>query len=142
MAKTKTDVATLPAVSDVVSFGFDASPDAIAAACAVVSEATGQAIQPGVYQVSVAFVGDSLTLPVWPVIDVLAVRYFDGNGNEHDGDPAHYSRTLDGGRTVLRAKPRRMWPNGAERADAITVTYLAGYIELPPGLRSMVANLL
>ena len=124
-------------LSGAATFGFDAPLDVITAACAAVSEATGQVIQPAVYEVSVRAIDTALTLPKWPVLDVLRVRYFDGNGAEHDGDPADYYRTLDGGKTVLRAKPRRMWPNGADRDDAITVTYRAGYDELPPGLRAI-----
>ena len=120
------------------AFGFDAPAQAITDACAVVSEASGHVITPEVWEVAVPRVDGALTLPKWPVLDVLAIRYFDGNGNEHAADPAHFYRTLDVLKTVLRPKARRMWPNGADRPDAITVTFLAGYTELTPALRAMV----
>ena len=116
------------------------TPEDIAKACAVVSEATGQVITPEVWEVSVPRVDGALMLPKWPVLDVLRIRYFDGEGREHEADPTHFYRTLDQGRMVLRPKARRMWPNGADRPDAITVTFLAGYTDLPPAIAAMIGS--
>lgn len=120
------------------SFGFDAWQEAITAACDVVSEALGQIVRPQVWEVAVPAVDGALTLPKWPVIDVLRVRYFDGAGNEHDMAPTDFYRTFDGLKTIMRPKARRAWPSGVDRPDAITVTFLAGYTELPPNVRAMI----
>lgn len=124
------------------SFAFDASDKAIAEACRVVSEATGQVIAPEVWEVSLPRIDGALVLPKWPVLEVLRIRYFDVAGNEHEAEPAHYYRTLDGLKTVMRPKARRLWPNGADRPDAITVTFRAGYTELTPALDAMIGALL
>lgn len=70
--------------------------------------------------------GDILELTAWPVIGVTAIVYLDANGAEQTLDPGAYRQALDH-RPAALLSIVDAWPSFADRPDAITITYSAGF---------------
>lgn len=75
------------------------------------------------------FVGfaDYLALPISPVIAIVSIGYFDVGNVQQMLDPGLYDLFADarGAHVVLR--PGQSWPASFRRADAVSVTFTAGY---------------
>ena len=73
---------------------------------------------------------DFARLPVGPVKEIKAVRYFDPAGGEITLDPAAYEARLDGLRASIVAAPRRGWP-AIMPGSRIAVDLVVGFDEAP-----------
>lgn len=69
--------------------------------------------------------GRFIRLPRPPLQSVTKIDYTDRAGNAQVMDPSHY-RAMTDGRVLLATDG---WPRTAEAADAVRITYVAGYGE-------------
>jgi uncharacterized phiE125 gp8 family phage protein len=77
-----------------------------------------------------------------PVQAVLAIRYFDLDGNEQFDDLDNYSVFATNGYTVIQPKPGFTWPEVQDRPDAIGIDYEAGYGDNPSDVPQTVRHAL
>lgn len=71
---------------------------------------------------------DVIRLPNPPIVDVVAVKYLAADGAEQTLDPEAYELT---GGNELRPAYGTSWPTAQSYADAVRVTYDAGYATPP-----------
>lgn len=85
---------------------------------------------------------DAIELNPHPVTEVVSVVYDDLDGNPQTLDPSAYQLDLIG--IPARIIPLGEWPDIAHRANAVRVTYRAGYTPatLPPQLRQALVVLI
>jgi hypothetical protein len=78
-----------------------------------------------------------------PLIEVLSITYIDSNGDVQTMDEADYHVVRKVGpkcrRSVIELVEGGSWPSTRLQADAVTVTYRAGYVE-EPGVRPAVTT--
>jgi hypothetical protein len=78
-----------------------------------------------------------------PLIEVLSITYIDSNGDVQTMDEADYHVVRKVGpkcrRSVIELVEGGSWPSTRLQADAVTVTYRAGYVE-EPGVSPEVTN--
>lgn len=91
-----------------------------------VADLTGRAIIPGTYELTLAPCGDTVRFPITPIREVLSVSYTDRTGAAVPLADWRFYQDTD--RPILTAT----LPHGA---DAVTVTFRAGYEVLPERLR-------
>lgn len=91
-----------------------------------VADLTGRAIIPGVYELTLPACGDTVRFPITPVREVLSVSYTDRTGAAVPFADWRFYQDHD--RPIITAT----LPRGA---DAVTVTFRAGYEVLPERLR-------
>ena len=77
-----------------------------------------------------------------PVQAVLAIRYFDLDGNQQFDDLNNYSVFATNGYTVIQPKPGFTWPEVQDRPDAIGIDYEAGYGDNPSDVPQTVRHAL
>tara|TARA_R100001086_G_scaffold244406_1_gene174168 strand:+ start:222 stop:734 length:513 start_codon:yes stop_codon:yes gene_type:complete len=74
-----------------------------------------------------------------PFQSVTAIDYYDADGVLQSADTAEFETWLDGDFVTIRPKRGFAWPAAENRADAIRVTYVAGYgdnpSDVPRGIR-------
>jgi uncharacterized phiE125 gp8 family phage protein len=82
-----------------------------------------------------AFPVGAIELDPHPVTEIVSVQYDDLDGNTQTLDPSNYQVDLIG--IPARIIPLNDWPGTQERANAVRITYKAGYTPatLPPQLR-------
>lgn len=68
-----------------------------------------------------------LMLPKPPVQSVSAVTYVDDGGDSQVWDSTEYAVSLDDWAPRLAPVPGAAWPTPADRLDAVSVTFVAGY---------------
>ena len=68
-----------------------------------------------------------LRLPLAPVQSITSVAYYDADGAAQPLDAALYALRADSLGPYLEAAPDAAWPSTATRADAVSVTFVAGY---------------
>lgn len=69
--------------------------------------------------------GCDIALPKRPLQSITSVTYYDTGNTQQTLATTVYS--LDAARRLVRLKYNQVWPAQADRWDAITVTYVAGY---------------
>lgn len=76
---------------------------------------------------SVRCADDRLSLPAVPAVSITSVSYFDGAGDEQtlNLDGFWFQKSEDW--AYLEPKSGFAWPALEDRADALTVTYVAGF---------------
>jgi len=74
-----------------------------------------------------AFLGDTIILPMPPLISVTSVKYLDGNGTQQTLDPSYYDvdTTSEPGRITLGYNDT--WPTTRDQHHAIEIIFKAGY---------------
>lgn len=111
-----------------------------AAAARSIAAWSGRVLTTEVWSASVAngFCGD-LVLPKSPVQSVDAITYFDADDVEQTASVTDFYLTQGEDRAFLRPKVGVSWPSANKRrADAITVTFTAGYAPCLENLKTAV----
>jgi uncharacterized phiE125 gp8 family phage protein len=70
---------------------------------------------------------DRLTLPLSPVVTIDSISYFDASDVQHMLDPGIYGLLADARSAYVTLQPGQVWPATFRRADAVSVTFTAGY---------------
>ena len=91
-----------------------------------VADLTGRAIIPGTYELTLPACGDTVRFPITPIREIVSVSYTNRTGAAVPFADWRFYQDHD--RPFLTAT----WPRGA---DAVTVTFRAGYEVLPERLR-------
>lgn len=68
-----------------------------------------------------------LTLPVSPVIAIVSVSYVDAGNVQQVLDASAYNLFADARGAHVALRPGQSWPVTFRRADAVSVTFTAGY---------------
>jgi len=80
-----------------------------------------------------------LRLPLVPVLSDPTVAYFDQNNVQQPLASSHWQMLTDSGGPYVALKPDQSWPSSYSRADAVSVTFVAGYgastDDVPPALK-------
>lgn len=102
----------------------------ITAATEMAEQKTGRAIMPQTWSLSLDAFPDEIWLTRVPVQSITSVKYFDADGVEQTLNSSQYSLLRDdfGFARVVRAYGV-VWPNTQARDAAVTVEYVAGYID-------------
>lgn len=89
--------------------------------------------------------------PGWPRLKVgpfqalVSVEYYDASGTLQTATLGDFDTRLDGDFVLIRPKDNREWPAADSRADAIKITYTAGYgdagADVPDGIRHAILML-
>lgn len=67
-----------------------------------------------------------LRLPLGPVASITSVTYFDADGVSQTLADTVYTTLADSRGAYLALKPDQVWPSTYRRADAVSVTFVAG----------------
>lgn len=113
----------------------------VEAAARSVSAWSGRVLTQETWAVSFAngFCGD-LHLPKSPVQSVSSITYYDADDVEQTATVSDFYLTTTESGAFLRPKAGVSWPPANQtRADAITVTFVAGYATCPENLKTAVA---
>ena len=115
----------------------------IAAAVDLVGQQAGRVLATETWVASVPCVPSvsgwaDLILPKNPVTGVTAITYYDANDAVQVASLADFYVYADADQTIVRPKNGKSWPATIARADAISVTFVAGYAVLPPALRAAI----
>lgn len=70
---------------------------------------------------------ERIELPITPVMDLLSVQYYDADNNSQTMDVADFYLLGSEDWAYIEAKPDVTVPGVYDRADAITVTFKAGF---------------
>ncbi|PWL16384.1 hypothetical protein DKP76_17865 [Falsochrobactrum shanghaiense] len=75
------------------------------------------------------FVGfaDHLALPISPVIAIVSISYFDVGNVQQTLDAGVYDLFADTRGAYLTLRPGQSWPATFRRADAVSITFIAGF---------------
>lgn len=107
------------------------------AAVAMVGEMAGRAMTSETWVLSCDAISGDLVLPKSPVTAVTSVKYYDATDTLQTATLSDYYVFTSDDYTTVRPKSRA-WPIYSTRADALQVTFTAGYATLPHELRQAV----
>ena len=108
----------------------------IEAAARMVGEYAGRSLLEETWALSIpAIHRRDLMLPKSPVRSITSITYFDGADAEQTANVSDFYLMKDDDRAILRPKSGESWPAAnTDRDDAITITFVAGYTDIPPTL--------
>lgn len=101
----------------------------------VVAEMSGRSLGTETWAVSFSEAAGDLVLPKSPVQSITSISYFDAAGAVQAASVADYLLFAGQDRAMLRPAEGRSWPTLQRREDALTITFVAGYIAMPEALR-------
>lgn len=107
----------------------------ISAATVAVEEMTGRCVMPQTWAMSIDGASGQVFLPKSPVQSVSSIAYFDRDGASQTATVSDFHLFKDEDKAWLEPKNGFAWPATISRADALTITFVAGYAEVPPALR-------
>lgn len=87
----------------------------------------GRALITQTWRQDFAGFADRLTLPVSPVIAVVGVSYFDAGNVVQALDAGVYDLFADARGAYVTLRPGQSWPASFRRADAVSITFTAGF---------------
>ena len=87
----------------------------------------GRALVTQTWRQDFAGFADRLPLPVSPVIAIVSVSYFDGGNVQQTLDAGVYDLFADARGAYVTLRPGQVWPVTFHRADAVSITFTAGY---------------
>lgn len=87
----------------------------------------GRALVTQTWRQDFAGFADRLALPVSPVIAIVSVSYFDGGNVMQTLDASIYDLFADARGVYLTLRPGQSWPAALNRADAVSITFTAGF---------------
>lgn len=73
------------------------------------------------------FVCDPLRLPLVPVLTAPTVTYYDHDNAQQTLATSYWQVLSDSDGPYVALKPDQSWPSSYSRADAVSVTFVAGY---------------
>jgi len=98
-----------------------------------------RALAPQTLELSIdEFPDDGIKLPHPPVTSITSIVYVDGDGDEQTMDPLTYY--LDNSQEPCWVIPvyGGSWPSTRAEANAVRVTYAAGYVTCPEAIRAWI----
>ena len=107
----------------------------IYAADAMLEEMTGRAILTQTWALSVNGTFDRLNLPKVPVASVSSIAYYDTDNASQTATVSDFYLFKEEDRAWLEPKPNVVWPSTYDREDALTVTFVSGYTDIPATIR-------
>jgi len=115
----------------------------IHAATALAEQATGRAIMPQTWELTLDAFPDALELTRVPVASVTSVTYADINGTDQTLSGAAYSLDSadDFGHAFVVPAYGTEWPDTRDQINAVKVRYVAGYAnasDVPPATKQWI----
>lgn len=107
----------------------------ISAASGAVEEMTGRAVVTQTWALSLPSVSGKVYLPKTPVQSVSSIAYYDADNASQTLTVSDYYLFKDQEKAWLEPKPNAVWPTTYDRADAVTITFVAGYSTVPQELK-------
>ena len=99
----------------------------------------GRAILEQAWRVDFPAFSDEMRLPLGDVIAISSVSYYDLNNAQQTLASSVYQVAVDGIGPYVGLKPAQVWPKTYARADAVRVTWTAGYgatsANVPPAIK-------
>jgi uncharacterized phiE125 gp8 family phage protein len=87
----------------------------------------GRALVTQTWRQDFAVFADRLPLPVSPVTAIVSVLYFDTGNVQQTLDAEVHDLFADVRATYLALRPGQVWPATFNRADAVSITFTAGF---------------
>ena len=87
----------------------------------------GRALITQTWQQDLAGFADRLALPVSPVIAIVNVSYFDAGDVQQTLDAGVYDLSAEVRGAHVALQPGQSWPATFRRADAVSITFTAGF---------------
>ena len=87
----------------------------------------GRAILEQTWRLDFEGFGSELRLPVGNVLAVSSISYYDGSDAQQTLQTSVYQTLVDHLGPYIALKPGQAWPSTYSRADAVRVTWTAGY---------------
>lgn len=87
----------------------------------------GRALTTQTWRQDSAGFADRLSLPISPVIAIVTVSYFDTGNVQQTLDASVYDLFAEVRDAYVTLRPGQSWPATFRRADAVSVTFSAGY---------------
>lgn len=78
---------------------------------------------------------DFIDLPIAPIASITEIKYLDSAGTEQTLSTDVYEGVLIGLEPTIRLKINQSWPSVRDASDAIRVTVVAGYSEVPAAVK-------
>lgn len=121
----------------------DTSEDAyiqslIYAATEMVEQMVGRPIASQTWAMEINGASGKVHLPKAPVISVSSIAYYDRDNASQTATVSDFYLFKDEDRAWLEPKPNISWPETYDRADALTITFVAGYAAQPANLKHAV----
>lgn len=118
----------------------------IDAATAEVEARAGRALITQTLEMGFRCIGsdDELLLPRNPVQSLESISYYDATNTDQSMDVADFMLVKDDDFAVVQPVPGTYWPSAYDRADAIRVTFVAGFgaaADVPANLKKATALL-
>lgn len=91
----------------------------------------GRALMPQTWRQDYACFEDRLSLPLFPLISVTSVKYYDANAVQQTFSPASYEVLTDALGSYVARLRNASWPSSIDtnRQVPVSVTYQAGYAD-------------
>lgn len=110
----------------------------LAASIGAISERTGRSLSAETWALSLPNASGDIDLPYPPVQSITSITYFDASDQAQSATLSDFYLFSGDDRATLRPKSGKAWPSTSTREDAITITYVAGYTNIPAPLRAAV----
>lgn len=99
----------------------------IETASEVVQEMTGKALITQSWALKIRTPGTYVSLPVFPAISLTSVEYIDPDGADQTATLGNFSLYGDEDSAWVEPIEGAVWPTTADRLDALTLTFVAGF---------------
>lgn len=87
----------------------------------------GRALVTQTWRQDFATFADRLPLPVSPVIAIVSISYFDVSNVQQTLDAGVYDLFAEARGAYVSLQPGQVWPATFNRADAVSITFTAGF---------------
>lgn len=114
----------------------------ILAATRVVEEQVGRALVSQIWDLKTGWPDAIVDIPLAPVISLDAMSYQDADDEAQTLDVADFYLFASDDTAKVQPKGNAPWPSMAVRPDALTITFTAGYSEVPEPLKQAVLLLI
>lgn len=117
----------------------------ISAATAAVEEMSGRALITQTWELSLRYPRTRVYLPVTPVQSIDIITYYDRDEVQQTGTVSDFHLFSDIYRAWVEPKDKKDWPDVFGRADALTISFVAGYgaaSDVPVELKQAILMLL
>lgn len=110
----------------------------IAVATEMVEQMVGRPIASQTWALAINGAVSKVYLPKLPVVSVSSIAYYDRDNASQTATVSDFYLFTDEDKAWLEPKPNISWPETYDRADSLTITFVAGYSTVPDNLRHAV----
>ena len=111
----------------------------IASSWEAVGEMAGRVLATETWEMADMAFSGTVKLPKSPVIALTSVQYLDATETLQTATLSDFALIASDDWSLVQPKVDKDWPSpGVQRADAMKITFTAGYTTLPPALREAV----